>query len=156
MSEYRIQLEWQRKTQDFEYSTYNREHAIIFGSDTRICASAAPEFEGDADCLNPEQSFVASMASCHMLTFLALASKRRFVVDSYHDAPFSVLGRNEKHKPAIVKGVMRPRVTFSGDRYPSEEEYHTLHDKAHEYCFISNSVAQCVEPRIEPEFEVAP
>jgi organic hydroperoxide reductase OsmC/OhrA len=155
MSEYRIQLEWKRETEDFDYSSFNRDHSIIFGNNSRICASAAPEYLGNPDCLNPEQAFISAMVSCHMLTFLALASRKRYVVDSYHDSPFGVLGKNETNKPAIVKVVMTPHVVFSGENVPSEEEYKALHDKAHDFCFISNSVAECVKLTIEPEFEIS-
>jgi len=153
MSEYRIELQWNRNSPDFEYTSYTRDHTITFGGGNSLCASAAPEYQGNAECLNPEQAFVASMVSCHMLTFIALASKKRYIVDSYRDNPAGILGRNEHRKPAIVKIAMAPHVVFSGEKYPTDEEYAQLHEKAHDNCFIANSVAQCVKLDINPTRE---
>jgi organic hydroperoxide reductase OsmC/OhrA len=153
MSKHRIQLAWQRGERGFAYDQYSRDHAIIYGNDSQVCASAAPEFHGNPSCLNPEQSFVASLASCHMLTFLALASKKHFTVDSYGDAASGVLGRTPERKPALTHVELHPHVVFSGQKVPSREQYEQLHQRAHELCFISNSVASCVEVTVSPEME---
>ncbi|MBD3390472.1 MAG: OsmC family peroxiredoxin [Chitinivibrionales bacterium] len=150
MSEHKIALEWRRDTEDFQYASYTRDHTIIYGNDARICASAAPEYKGNADCFNPEEAFVTSLASCHMLTFLALACKKRFVVDSYRDDAVGVLGKNPEGKPAVTKVVLKPVVTFSGENVPGDDDFAQLHDKAHDMCFIANAVASCVEVVVEP------
>jgi organic hydroperoxide reductase OsmC/OhrA len=122
MSEHKIAIEWQRDSDDFEYKSYTRDHSVIYGNNMRICASAAPEYNGNPECFNPEQAFVTSLASCHMLTFLALASKKGFVVDSYRDDAVGVLGRNPDHKPAITKVELSPKVVFGQGAKPDNEE----------------------------------
>lgn len=153
MSEYRIGIQWNRNGPDFQYTSYTRDHTITIGGGNRLCASAAPEYHGNGECLNPEQAFVTAMVSCHMLTFLAIASKKRYTVDSYRDTPVGILGRNEHRKPAIVKIEMTPYVVFGGEVYPTEEEHAILHERAHENCFIANSIAQCVKLDINPVME---
>jgi len=155
MSEHKIAIEWKRDSDSFDYKAYSRDHAVIYGNNSRICASSAPEYFGNPECLDPEQAFVTSLASCHMLTFLALASKKQFVVDSYTDNAMGVLGRNEEHKPAIIKIELAPVVTFSGDHMPTEEEFSALHDRAHTACFIANSIHSCVEVVVKPEMKQA-
>src|SRR5512136_735237 len=100
MSEYTIALSWSRNTPDFMYDTYTRSHSISFGTGGKICASAAPEFHGDPNCLDPEQAFVMALASCHMLTFLAIACKKGFIVDRYTDKAIGELGKNQIGKMA--------------------------------------------------------
>ncbi len=155
MSEHKIVLEWKRDTPDFEYKSYTRDHAVIYGNGTRICASAAPEYNGNPECYNPEEAFVTSLASCHMLTFLALACKKRFVVESYRDDAVGVLGKNPEGKPAVTKVLLRPAVTFSGEKLPSTEDFDRLNHQAHDLCFIANSVASCVEVVVEAEMKYA-
>ncbi|MBD3322631.1 MAG: OsmC family peroxiredoxin [Chitinivibrionales bacterium] len=151
MSEHKIQIEWKRDSESFDYKSYTRDHTVAYGDSGSICASAAPDFLGNKNCLNPEQAFVTSMASCHMLTFLALASKKGFIVDRYADNAVAVLGRNDERKPAITNVKLAPFVRFSGEKVPSQEEYEKLHDQAHDLCFISNSVAQCVAVDVSPD-----
>src|SRR5512133_3972039 len=108
MSEHLINLTWRLQTPTFDYDLYNRDHSIEFDGRNRICASAAPEFHGTPSCVNPEQAFVAALASCHMLTFLALASKKGFVVTSYDDSAVGVLGKNSSDKTAIIRIDLKP------------------------------------------------
>jgi organic hydroperoxide reductase OsmC/OhrA len=145
MSEHTIALEWTRNTPDFNYDTYSRNHVIGFGTVGKVCGSAAPEFHGDPHCLDPEQAFVMALASCHMLTFLAVACKRGFIVDKYIDKAIGELGKNQLGKMAMTRVELRPEVVFSGMKIPSEEEFRMLHDRAHSGCIIANSVASCVE-----------
>ena len=95
MSEHAISLEWIRDSLDFSYNSYSRNHVVHFGAEGKVCGSAAPEFHGDPQCLDPEQAFVMSLASCHMLTFLAIASKKGFVIDKYTDKAIGKLGKNQ-------------------------------------------------------------
>lgn len=150
MQEHKVSLEWNRQGKSFDYEKYSRDHAIIFGEGTRVCASASPEFHGNPSCLDPEQAFVSSLASCHMLTFLAIASKKGYIVESYRDQCAAQLGRNERRKPAVVKAILSPVVEFGAGKKPSQEEYETLHDRAHSACFIANSIAQCVKVTVHP------
>lgn len=138
MSEHRAVVSWKRQTPTFEYTLYNREHEWKFDNGTRIEASAAPDFLGVAG-VDPEEAFVAALSSCHMLTFLALASKKRYTVESYSDEPVGTLDKNAQGKMAMTEIVLTPKVTFSGENIPTKEEIYTLHGKAHEHCFIANS-----------------
>lgn len=140
MHEYRATTNWQRTSQDFTYDTYNRAHEVTFGGGEAVPWSAAPEFKGDALRVNPEEAFVASISTCHLLTFLALAARKRFVVDTYVDAASGVMERNSKGRYWVSRVTLRPKVTFSGERQPSPDEISALHDAAHDNCFIANSV----------------
>jgi organic hydroperoxide reductase OsmC/OhrA len=138
---YRISLSWSRSTSDFKYETYSRAHRIRFGSGTQIEASSAPEYVGDADKVNPEETFLASLSSCHMLTFLAVAAKSRLTVDQYQDEAEAELGKDAAGKIAITRVTLRPKVTFGGDSPPDPKKIQELHEKAHRNCFIANSVS---------------
>jgi organic hydroperoxide reductase OsmC/OhrA len=81
VSEHRATITWQRETEDFTYDSYDRNHVWSFEGGSEVAASAAPDFLGSAECVDPEESFVASIASCHMLSFLAIAARRRLIVD---------------------------------------------------------------------------
>jgi organic hydroperoxide reductase OsmC/OhrA len=155
MSEHTIELKWSRNTPDFNYDTYSRNHAISFGTIGKVCGSAAPEYHGDPHCLDPEQAFVMALSSCHMLTFLAIACKKGFVVDSYTDKAIGELGKNQQGKNAMVKVLLRPEVVFSGIKIPTEEEFTMLHDRAHSGCIIANSIANCIEVTVNGTWKQA-
>ena len=148
MSEHRATIEWSRDGQPFVYETYGRKHALRFEGAITVPANAAPanipETVPPAPGVDPEQAFVAALSSCHMLWFLHLACQRKFVVDRYIDEAVGVLDRNW-----ISKVTLRPVVSYSGNA-PGEEEHRALHHKAHEKCFIANSVKSevLIEPRI--------
>ena len=148
MSEHKIGLEWKRESEQFTYDTYNRDHAVIFEGGARVPLSAAPAYRGNPALVNPEEALVAALSSCHMLTFLAVAAKKRFVVDRYSDLAVGYLEKNEKGRLAITRVVLRPRIEFSGPTLPSPTELAELHEQAHSGCFIANSVT--TEVRIEP------
>jgi organic hydroperoxide reductase OsmC/OhrA len=143
MSEHRATIRWKRETPDFSYESYNRAHRWEVGA-TEVPASAAPEFRGDAERVDPERAFVASIASCHMLTFLAIAARKRFVVDEYTDSAVGFMEKNADGKLAITRVSLKPLVAFGGDSRPSAEERAQLHESAHRNCFIANSVLTAV------------
>src|SRR5262249_14305000 len=124
------------------------DHDWIFDGGVTVRASAAPGYLGNARCVDPEEAFVASLSSCHMLTFLAIACKKRFVVDTYHDPAVGLLEKDAEGKLAITKVTLRPQVQFGGDKTPTAEELSQMHDQAHHACFIANSVKTDV--RVEP------
>jgi organic hydroperoxide reductase OsmC/OhrA len=134
------QTVWNRAQPDFAYETYDRGHTITLGSGTALQASAAPAYRGDPQKVNPEEQLVAALSSCHMLTFLAIAARKRFVVDSYEDEASGTLEQNPQGKLAVTRVTLRPRVVFSGPRQPSAEERAAMHHTAHRECFIANSV----------------
>jgi organic hydroperoxide reductase OsmC/OhrA len=149
MSEHHATIEWSRGTPDFAYETYNRDHDWAFDAGITVRASAAPAYKGNERCVDPEEAFVASLSSCHMLTFLAVACKRRYVVDDYRDEAVGILEKDAEGRLAITRATLRPRVTFGGERTPNPEELRQLHEQAHHACFIANSVKTevVVEPR---------
>lgn len=140
MSEHRIALEWKRESEQFTYDTYNRDHAVIFEGGARLAVSAAPAYRGNPALINPEDAFVAALSSCHMLTFLAVAAKKRFVVDRYSDHAVGYLEKNDKGKMAITRVVLHPRIEFGGDTVPTAADIAQLHEQSHNGCFIANSV----------------
>jgi organic hydroperoxide reductase OsmC/OhrA len=95
---------------------------------------------GKPDRVDPEQAFVAALSACHMLTFLAIAAKKRLVVDEYTDEAVGFLEKNDEGKLAMTRVTLRPRVRFAPDAAPSDEELAGLHQSAHKHCFIANSV----------------
>lgn len=146
MSEHHASVRWNRTTPDFTYDTYDRGHQVRFGSGIEVPASAAADFKGDPTRVNPEEAFVGALSSCHMLTFLAIAARKRLVVESYEDDATGELDKNADGKLAMTKVVLRPRVRFA-----SEVDAATLakmHATAHANCFIALSVTTdvVVEP----------
>ena len=141
---YRATTRWRRTSADFSYETYNRAHDVTFGGGITVPWSSAPEFKGEAERVNPEEAFVAALSTCHMLTFLAIAARKRFVVETYEDAAQGVMEQNEQRKYWVSKVTLRPKVTFSGDHQPSAQEISAMHHAAHENCFIANSVTSSV------------
>jgi organic hydroperoxide reductase OsmC/OhrA len=140
MSEHKATISWSRGGREFTYEGYSRDHTWEFGGGIRVQASSAPDFLGNAALVDPEAAFVAAAASCHMLTFLAIAARKRFVVDGYDDAAVGFLEKNARGKLAVTRVVLRPKVRFGGASQPSAEDVAQLHELAHENCFIANSV----------------
>lgn len=144
MSEHTITLEWKRELESFSYETYNRDHVWVFEGGVRVPASAVPAYRGNPALVNPEEALVAALSSCHMLTFLAIAAKKRFVVDRYSDQAVGFLEKNQKGKLAMTRVILRPRVVFGGPTLPTPEQLAELHEGAHRECFIANSVTTAV------------
>ena len=149
MSEHKVTVDWKRETPDFAYETYNRDHDWVFDAGVTVRASANPAYLGSESCVDPEEAFVASLSSCHMLTFLALAAKKRYVLDGYRDEAVGVLAKDAAGRLAVTRVTLRPQVRFGGDRVPGPEELRQLHELAHHACFIANSVKTeiVVEPK---------
>lgn len=140
MSEHRATIVWKRTSADFTYDTYNRDHVWHVDGGVDVPASAAPEYRGTLERVDPERALVAALSSCHMLTFLAVAARKRFVVDAYEDAAVGVMTKNEQGRLFVSRCTLRPKITFGGDRTPTPEEVAGLHEMAHANCFIANSV----------------
>jgi len=140
MSEYKVYVSWKNEGEDFSYKTYDRTHLLQFEGGTLVKASAAPGYLGNAALVNPEETFAASLASCHMLTFLAIASMKKFMVATYEDNAVAILGKNEKQRMAVTKVYLRPNIIFKGDNIPDRTTIDEMHHRAHQECFISNSV----------------
>ena len=140
MSTHTATITWTRRGTGFDYETYNREHEWSFDSGQRLNASAAPAYKGSEDCVDPEEAFAASVASCHMLTFLAIASKKRYVVESYSDSAVAHLEKNAEGALAVTRVELHPKIGFGGDKVPTTEDIERMHESAHRNCFIANSV----------------
>ena len=144
MSEHKVTLKWERGGAEFSYQKYPRDHTWSFDGGHTMTATAAPAYLGNPAHVDPEEAFVASLSSCHMLTFLAIACKQRLVIDSYEDEAVGHLEKNADGKLAITRVELGPEITWGGDRKPSAEELDKMHDAAHENCFVANSVRTVV------------
>lgn len=135
-----VSVDWSRHSAD-TVEKFHRGHDVAYGSGTTIAASSAPDFNGDADRVNPEEQLIGALSSCHMLTFLAIAAKKRLIVASYADRADGVLGKNAAGRMTITTVTLRPTVVFAGAAQLGAEELTALHDSAHRNCFIANAVA---------------
>ena len=144
MSEHKIILTWKLETPEFTYPKYNRDHTWAFDGGVEVRASGAPAYLGNPALVDPEEAFVASISSCHMLTFLAVACKQRFVVESYIDEAVGHLEKNADGKLAITRVELQPKIVFGGGNNPTAEQLHEMHEFAHRECFIANSVKASV------------
>jgi len=150
MSEHKVNLLWKNESQDFTYKKFDRTHSWKFEGGTEIMASAAPDYLGKKEFVNPEEAFAASLASCHMLTFLAIASMKKYAVGTYEDDSVAILEKNENSKMTITKLYLRPKTSFLGDNIPDEATIKEMHHSAHEGCFLASAVI--TEIIIEPVF----
>jgi organic hydroperoxide reductase OsmC/OhrA len=145
MSEHRVQLSWEKGEAPFTYEAYPRNHLVSFkNGQERLTASASPTYRGDGSKADPEDMLVAALSSCHMLSFLAIAAKKRLTVHSYEDDAVGFL-ENDGGKLWITRVILRPKVAIDADA----ETLSHIHHLAHEACFIANSVKTnvTVEPR---------
>lgn len=133
-------LHWSGTDDPFTYETYSRAHTVRFGSGVEIPASSAPSFRGASDRVNPEEQLLGALASCHMLTFLAIAAKKRLTVVRYVDDASCVLDKNAEGRMAVVSAALRPTVTFADGVDVDDATLARLHESAHRNCFIANSV----------------
>ena len=140
MSEHKATIHWRRESPDFKYENYNRDHDWNFDGGSTVRASAAPAYLGSMSCVDPEEAFVASISSCHMLTFLAIAARRKYVVDDYRDEAVGVLEKDAAGRLAITRATLQPQIKFAGDKTPTPDELAQMHEQAHHGCFIANSV----------------
>jgi len=144
MGEYKATIKWQRTSPDFLKGQYSREHTWTFDGGMTIPASPSPHVVpapwSNPAHVDPEEAFVAAISSCHMLTFLWLASRRGFQIDSYEDDAAGVMTKNGNGVPWISSVTLNPKIIFSGEKIPATRDKNELHHAAHEQCFIANSV----------------
>ncbi len=144
MSKYTVTVKWQRDGQDFLDDNYSRGHTWEFDGGLSVPASASPQIvplpKSVAENVDPEEAFIASLSSCHMLFFLAVAAQEGYVIDNYVDSAVGYMARNDQGRMAMTKVVLRPKVVFSGDTQPTAEQIEKIHERSHEQCFIANSV----------------
>lgn len=140
MSSYVIDLEWKNTSNNFGYEVFNRNHVVHFSGNQTLKNSAAPEYFGNSDMANPEELLGSALASCHMLTFLAVASKSGYVVKSYDCKAVAKMGKNAEGRMSVTEIDLTPVIVFSEEKLPTPEELKGLHDKAHRNCFIAQSL----------------
>lgn len=152
MGEYTAVIQWKRAGANFTNNRYSREHLWRFDGGIEVPASSSPQVVplpmSVVAAVDPEEAFVASLSSCHMLWFLSIAAKRGFVVDNYRDEAIGIMARDSSGRMAMTLVTLRPAVDFGGEKVPAADELITLHHEAHEQCFIANSVR--TEVRCEP------
>jgi organic hydroperoxide reductase OsmC/OhrA len=152
MSAYTVTISWSRGEQAYTDGKYSRAHTWRFDGGVEVPASSSPHVVrppmSDEAAVDPEEAFIASLSSCHMLFFLDFARRAGFRVDSYVDEAEGIVAKDAQGRMAVTIVTLRPRIGFSGDKRPAAEELDSLHHKSHEACFIANSVR--TEVRIEP------
>jgi len=144
MSEYRATMHWRGEAEGFLKGRFSREHTWTFDGGITLAASASPSvvpapYSNPAN-IDPEEALVASIASCHMLSFLHIASKTKFIVVAYDDEAVGVMTKNETGAMWVSQVTLHPKVTYAGEQLPTADDEARLHHQAHEVCFIANSV----------------
>ena len=153
MATYTAEVLWSRAEQKFIDGRYSRKHILRFDGGIEVPGSASPHVVplpySAADAVDPEEAFVSSLSSCHMLWFLSIAAKQGFVVDHYHDIAEGIMEKDSGGKLMMSVVTLHPAVKFLGERQPTSIELEQLHHQAHDECFIANSVKTAVrcEPR---------
>ena len=145
MSEYIANILWQRDANEkFTDNKYSRAHQWEFDGGAIVAASPSPHIVplpySVEENVDPEEAFIASLSSCHMLFFLQIAAKRKYVIDKYVDHAIGVMKQGSDGKISMTKVTLRPYVEFSGEKQPTLEQLEKMHHQAHDQCFIANSV----------------
>ena len=144
MSQHKATVSWKSDNENFMQGKFTRAHSWTFDGGTVVPASASPAVVpaplSNAAAVDPEEAYVASVSSCHMLTFLWEARKAGFRIDSYDDEAVGEMTKNERGVPWISKIVLHPRIVYGGDKRPTPADEAELHHKAHDGCFIAQSI----------------
>lgn len=151
--EYRADLHWQRQPGEaFTDQRYSRRHVLRFDGGAEVAGSSSPQVVrepwSDPSAVDPEEMFVASLSSCHLLWFLSLAAADGWCVDAYADEAQGLMAHDERGRMVMTAVTLRPAVRFAGPATPGAAQLADLHHRAHEACFIANSVRS--EVRCEP------
>lgn len=148
MSTHTATIRWQCDDNNFADNKYSRGHVWEFDGGAVVAASAAPDVVpapmSIAENVDPEEAFVASLSSCHMLFFLSFAASRGYSIDDYVDEAVGEMQKDDQGRTSITKVTLRPRIVWSGDNLPTEEQKEKLHHQAHNHCFIANSVKTAI------------
>lgn len=144
MSTHTATIRWQCDDDNFVDNKYSRGHVWEFDGGATVAASASPDVVpvpmSVAENVDPEEAFVASLSSCHMLFFLSIAATRGFSIDEYVDEAIGEMAKDDEGRTSITKVTLRPRIVWSGDRRPTAEQKDKIHHQSHKFCFIANSV----------------
>ena len=147
---YTATITWQRQPgEEFEKGKYSRVHHWEFDGGMKIAASSSPNVVplpmSDASLIDPEEAFLASISSCHMLFFLSIAAKKKLVVEHYEDHVQGTMGKNGEGKISMLTAILNPKIIFSGTEKPSKETIRQIHELAHDNCYIANSVKTVIQ-----------
>jgi organic hydroperoxide reductase OsmC/OhrA len=142
---YNVKVYWKKESaESFTDNKYSRAHKWIFDGGTEVVASSSPQVVplplSNESAVDPEEAFVASLSSCHMLFFLSLAAAQKFCIETYEDNAEGMMSKNDNGQMAMTVVTLKPTVVFSGSNIPSHEQVSALHESAHEKCYIANSV----------------
>ena len=142
---YTVKVFWEKKQEElFSDNKYSRAHKWIFDGGVELPASSSPHIVpiplSDETAVDPEEAFVASLSSCHMLFFLPIAAANKYIIESYEDEAEGIMAKNEAGKMAMTVVNLKPKIIFSGTNMPTQEQIAKMHESAHEKCFIANSV----------------
>lgn len=148
MSNLAIELHWHRAGPEFQPGKYAAEHTVRYNNSHEVQVDAAPDWGGRPEHTNPEQALASALSSCHMMTFLALCAKADWPVASYHDYAEAHLGKNAKGQMSVTRIDLHPVVRFDTGFGIDAEALAQMHDRAHRYCFIANTLAESVEINI--------
>ena len=148
MTKISIDLTWKLNDDILLPGKYSNKHEIRFNDQICIKGDAAPDWHGDKQNSNPEQILAASLSSCHMMTFLALAAKMKWPVKTYKDKAIATLGKNLKGLMSVIQIELNPKVEFFNGFSVDNSKMKEVQDRAHRYCFISNSLSKEVKVKI--------
>lgn len=141
MSAHHITLNWHYTQHPTEANTYSRTHQITLEGAQTLNVSASLEYKGEPECADPEQLLLSALASCHMLTFLAVAEQQGYHVEQYQDTPTAYLEKNAQGRMALTRIELTPLVSLRGEQQPDAAMLDKLHERAHRHCFIANSIS---------------
>lgn len=144
MSNHQATVSWKCGGQEFAKGRYSREHTWRFDGGLTVPASPSPQVVpapwSNPAAMDPEEAFVAAIASCHMLTFLWLAGRAGFIAEGYEDTAVGVMGKNERGVPWVSEVRLQPEIQWTGPTLPTPADLERLHQEAHNQCFIAQSV----------------
>jgi organic hydroperoxide reductase OsmC/OhrA len=144
MSDHHATISWTRTSDEFSKGRYSRAHEWKFDGGTVVPASPSPTVVpaplSNPAAVDPEEAYVASVSSCHMLWFVDLARRKGFVVDSYEDNAVGIMTKTDSGSFWISQITLNPKVAYSGEKQPTSEDEKQLHHDAHKNCFIANSI----------------
>ncbi|MDA0143390.1 OsmC family protein [Vibrio sp. RW] len=145
MSEYGAVIRWKKAEDEaFSDNQYSRGHTWEFDGGVTVHASSSPHVVplplSVAENVDPEEAYIAALSSCHMLTFLGIAAKQKYVIGSYVDDAVGVLEEDESGRLSVTTVTLRPKIVFIGSKVPTRAQLDKLHHLAHKNCFIANSV----------------
>jgi len=156
MNRYSATIQWHQNNQNFIDNKYSRKHSWYFDGGLKIAASASPlevpPPYSDPSAVDPEEAFIASLSSCHMLWFLSIAAKEGYLIKGYRDKATGFMEKNDQNQKSITRVILHPNVTFEKTKKPNQQKFDKLHEETHNMCFIAHSVKTKIT--IEATFEI--